>query len=76
MEYVLVIRTEFADTKVTTKHTWEEVKDYLRHQLDHLTTSVNIQKYSSDGKTLGRKYVTMGELYEVCVSPKDDILKR
>ena len=66
----------FADPKVVTKYAWEEVKDYLRHQLNHLTTSVDISKFSSDGKTLGRKYVTMGDLYEVCVSPKDDILKR
>lgn len=76
MEYVLVVRANFSDTKTITKYVWEDVQEHLRHQLSNLTTSVEIIKYSVDGKTLGRKYVTMGDLYEVCVSPKDDILKR
>ena len=75
MKYVLVVRANFSDTKIITKYSWEDVQEYLRHQLSNLTISVEITKFSVDGKTLGRKYVTMGDLYEVCVAPKDTILK-
>lgn len=75
MTYSMVIKRANGDpTYKNGIPTWNDVTDILRKGLDQWTTNVHIYKYSSNDRLLGEKCVTMGNLWDVANSPKDNIV--
>lgn len=75
MTYSMIINRANGDpTYKNDIPTWENVTDILKKGLDQWTTSVHIYKYSSNDRLLGEKCVTMGNLWDVANSPKDNIV--
>ena len=75
MEYFLNIKRFYCDNRVVHGlKTWPEVTNYLRNHLDSDTELVMVSKYSSDGRTLGRKLVNMSNIVKVATSLRDNIL--
>ena len=75
MSYGLIIKRHNADpTYKNGIGTWKEVLDIIRSGLDQWTVGVHIYKYSSNDRLLGKKYVTMGNLWVVANSDTDKIL--
>lgn len=75
MKYIAVIKDRNCDTNVKELQTWQQVTYLLRHGLKSGVYMVDITKYSSDSKQLGRKVVTMANVVDVCLSLSDKILK-
>lgn len=75
MTYSLTIEHRHSDpTYVNGIETWDEVLDYLKHKLDLSTIGVQIDKFSSNNRHLGYKYVTMSRMWYVCTIGNDKVL--
>lgn len=75
MTYSLTIERNNADPKYINDITsWDDVSDILRHKLDQWTIRVHIYKWSSNNRCLGKKCVTMGNLWDVCWNGTDKVL--
>ena len=77
MKYILVIKRNpdyTPDVEVVEKETWAQVVSFLRHKLDTYTIGVDITKWSSNGRCLGRKYVNMSNVCDIVLSLRDNCL--
>jgi hypothetical protein len=75
MEYNLVIEKRYADPEYRNGlKVWKEVTSILRNELTQSVISVNIYKYSSDDRLLGKRHVTMANLWDVANSLTDKVL--
>ena len=75
MTYSMIINRQHSDPSyVNDIKAWTEVIEYLRNKLDQWVTSVQIYKFSSNGRCLGEKCVMMGNLWDVANSSSDKIL--
>ena len=77
MKYCMCIEQRHCDPiYVRGLESWKDVTDYLKNKLETRAWGVNIVKYSSDGKLLGRIFVTMKNFIKVATSTTDKVLKR
>lgn len=75
MEYILVIEKRNADPEYRNGlKVWKEVTSILRNELTQSVISVNIYKYSNDDRLLGKRCVTMANLWDVANSLTDKVL--
>lgn len=74
--YLCVEQRNYDAIHVRDLKKWEEVTDYLKNNLETRAWGVDIVKYSSDGKLLGRIFVTMSNFLKVATSTTDKVLKR
>ena len=76
MQYSLVINKQWCDNEyVLNIYSWEQVVDWLKNKLDTYATSVLVEKWSSNGRCIGKKVVRMSNFHEVVTSPTDKVLK-
>lgn len=75
MEYSIEINRQFSDGRVERNlQTWPQVVSVLRSGLDADVTSLKITKWSSDGRKLASKCVTMKSIVKVATSLTDKCL--
>ena len=72
----MVIRKHLCDNEYVLNLTkWENVVEWLKERLDNNAMSILIEKWSANGRCLGRKIVKMNNFYKVVTSSTDKVLK-
>ena len=75
MDYCIEIVRQFNDEEVRRGiQTWPQVVSILRDGLYYDTVSARIEKYSSDGKRLASRVVSMKNIVKVATSLTDKCL--
>ena len=72
MTYSLIIKIEGSDPKyINGIDSWDKVKEILKNELPLRAIFVDIYKFSKNNKSLGKRFVSMRNLYEVVTSDSD-----
>lgn len=74
MMYSVAMHYEHADVKIKDCVTWPQVTETLRKGLDQWVKYVRVYKFSSNGRCLADKCVTLGNIVQVATSLTDKVI--